>query len=41
MFLTFQQANVSVEFSSGAGDRAAELELALTPLNCDAASGGR
>jgi hypothetical protein len=41
MFLTFQSANVSVEFSSGTGDQASELELALTPLNCDAASGGR
>ena len=41
MFLTFQQANVSVEFSSGTGDQASDLELALTPLNCDDSSGGR
>ena len=34
MFLTFQSANVSVEFSSGAGEQASELDLALTPLNC-------
>jgi hypothetical protein len=41
MFLTFRQANVSVEFSSGTGDQASKLDLALTPLNCDDASGGR
>eukprot|EP01052_Picozoa_sp_SAG31_P029936 SAG31_NODE_3024_length_4780_cov_2.631275_3_plen_514_part_00 len=39
MFLTFQQANVSVEFSSGTGDQASELDLAVTPLNCDEESG--
>lgn len=37
MFLTFQAANVSVEFSSGTGDQASELEVALTPLNCNGA----
>ena len=37
MFLTFQSANVSVEFSSGTGDQASDLQLALTPLNCHGA----
>lgn len=35
MFLTFQSANVSIEFSSGTGDHSSDLNLALTPLNCD------
>ena len=35
MFLTFQSANVSIEFSSGSGDDASDLDVALTPLNCD------
>jgi hypothetical protein len=36
MFLTFQGANVSVEFSSGVGAASSDLSLALTPLNCQA-----
>ena len=34
MFLTFQGANVTVEFSSGVGGNSSDLQLALTPLNC-------
>lgn len=36
MFLTFQGANVTVEFSSGQqlGGNSSDLQLALTPLNC-------
>ena len=39
MFLTFEGANVSVEFASGSGDSSGDLQLALTPVNCNGASG--
>lgn len=40
-FVTFQGANISVEYASGVpSSDSSELEIALTPLNCDAPFNG-